>query len=81
MTNTMIYLTGKDAYRREHNIIKHCKKSDVATLVENRSEFTVILYKNTAKKYAKMFNRAGFIMQECKDYSSEEYIINYKKIA
>ncbi len=81
MTNTVIYLTGKDAYRREHDFIKHCKKSDVATLLENRNSATVILYKNTVKKYDKLFQKAGFYMADVSDYSSEEYKIKYERIS
>ncbi len=81
MTNTIIYLTGKDAYRREHDFVKHCKKSDVATLLENRNSATVILYKNTVKKYDKLLQLAGFYMTEINDYSSDEYEIKYKRFA
>lgn len=80
MTNTIIYLTGKDAYRREHDFTKHCKKSDVATLLENRNCATVILYKNTVKKYDKIFQLAGFYMVDVSDYSSDEYKITYERI-
>lgn len=81
MANTIIYLTGKDTYRREHNFIKHCKKSDVATLLENRDRATVILYKNSVKKYDKLLQLAGFFMANVRDYSSDEYIIEYKRFA
>lgn len=80
MTNTMIYLTGRDAYRREHDFIKRCKKSEVVTLLENRKTATVILYKNTVKKYDRLFQKAGFCMTDVKDYSSDEYKLEYVKI-
>lgn len=80
MNNTTIYLTGRTAYRREHDIVKRCKKSDVVSLVQNRTNFTVIAYKNTVKKYDKMFQIAGFYMADIAEYDSDTYKLIYNHI-
>lgn len=80
-SNTIIYLTGKDAYRREYSFTKHCKKSEVSTLLENRENANVIICKHMVRKYDKIFQKAGFYMTEFDDYSSSEYILRYERFA
>ena len=80
MTNTIIYLNGAAAYRREHDFVKRCKKSEVATLVENRKAFDVIVGKNNARKYDRIFQGVGFYMAEVNDYNYDEYMIRYEHI-
>lgn len=79
-TTTTIYLSGTTAYRREHDFVTHCKKSEVASLVENRKAFDVIVGKNNARKYDRVFQGAGFYMAEVNDYNYDEYIIHYEHI-
>lgn len=80
MTNTTIYLTGRTAYRREHDFVKHCKKSEVSSLVENRTSFTAIINKDTVKKYDKTFQIAGFYMTDIAEYDSDTYKLTYNHI-
>lgn len=80
MANTIIYLNGTVAYRREHDFVKRCKKSEVASLVENRQRFSVIAGKSNARKYDRVFQAAGFYMSEVDNYNSDEYIIRYEHI-
>lgn len=77
---TIIYLNGRTAYRREHDLVTRCKKSEVASLVENRKVFEVIVGKNNVRKYDRVFQAAGFYMAEANDYNSDEYIIRYEHI-
>lgn len=50
MMKTTIFLNGRTAYRREYDFITRCKKSEVATLIENRTSFDVIVCKEQVKK-------------------------------
>ena len=80
MINTTIYLTGRTAYRREHDFIKHCKKSEVASLAENRTSFIAIINKDAVKKYDKAFQLAGFYMADIAEYDSDSYKLTYNHI-
>ena len=79
-SKTFLYLTGKDAYIREHGICTHSAKSNFASLLNNRKDVVVVVNKNTAPKYAKAINRLGYILNGKADYSSDEYILYYQSI-
>lgn len=79
-SKTTLYLTGRTAYTREYNFTRRTKKADFESLLENRDSVIVIVCKNTAEKYAKRINRLGFILRGKSDYSSDEYVLFYKKV-
>lgn len=80
MMKTTIFLNGRTAYRREHDFITRCKKSEVATLIENRTSFDVIVCKEQVKKYDKIFQRSGFYMKNIEDYDTFDYKLHYEHI-
>jgi len=81
--NTLIYLNGIGAYRREYGdmITKISKKSNFIELLQNRNVATVYVGISNAKKYARMMYADGFILKSKKQYNSDELELYMERVS
>lgn len=80
---TTLYLNGRKAYRADaYGHSPRVNKDDCVKLISHFDEFDVIVSEKAAPKYAKLINRAGYLLTSREAYSAlyGELKLHYKKI-
>lgn len=79
--NATLYLDGTAAYIRRYGIASHkVRKADFESLINVGEPITVIVNRDTAKKYARRIGLLGYIMTGKEDYDMFTYKLQYVAI-